>query len=934
MDKTHDEILGMSHSYFSGREVIDQEIIAFIDRMKMAYPDANLDEAWLFRKIELKRLVVIGTATTLDDMRGHEDWFNVSINQPLKRGIEWHFWNHYRDYLEIHKGRHKKIVEGIDRLSREILSRIEDPLRPGAWDRRGMVMGSVQSGKTANYTALITKAADAGYKLIVVMAGVHNSLRSQTQSRLNEEFLGYDLDRIQKLTGVEKKIGVRLMFSDHNTVYTLTSSSEKGDFRRVVAAQSGIFPAKDGPPIVLVIKKHVSILKNLIDWIPSVIGRDDQTGKKVIQDIPLLLIDDECDYASINTKEPDWDEYGEINAEWNPTTTNRRIRELLFMFDKSVYIGYTATPYANIFIHMEETHKKYGEDLFPRSFIIGLPQPSNYMGPEQVFGLGEDLDRGLEEMEPLPLISLVDDYEDIIPNKHKKGLILPGLPTTMKYAIKTFLLSCAARTIRAEGNPHKSMLIHVSRFTLVQEQIYEMVEMELQRLSARIMSGNNLEDFREIWEMDFQPRTREMEKRGYKDALLHSWDDVLNFMQRSTRMVRVKLINGTVKDSLDYKEAEMYAEDRIRAGENVPWEERGASIIAIGGDKLSRGLTLEGLSVSYYLRASRMYDTLMQMGRWFGFKDDYNDLCRIFTTEELIFWYRHIAGATIELRREIDYMAALGTTPEKFGLKIRSHPGRLIVTSAGKSRKKQRVLLSYAGSISETVVFDPRHSANNVKALERLLSEIGRDPDYEVNENKPRLRWSNVSSASILNFLNSYRTREEAKRVADPQRWAQFIEKQNLRSELTKWDVVIVSNQKRDYMVNIGKYSIAAQKRKALLPITSEKISIKRLVSPADETLDLTEEEMARARSICGTEVGVRPSGKAIRAARPIERGLILIYLPWGAYTDVNGIVLGEYGTNGNPVIGLAVSFPDSNSAVPIEYWVNPIYQAEETHYT
>ena len=134
----------------------------------------------------------------------------------------------------------------------------------------------------------------------------------------------------------------------------------------------------------------ISILRNLINWVPSIIGAVDYTGRRFIPDIPALVIDDECDYASINTKQPDLDENGDVNSEWDPTTTNRLIRLLLTIFDKSAYVGYTATPYANIFIHKDLTHGIYGEDLFPRSFIISLPTPSNYLGPEKVFGLEED----------------------------------------------------------------------------------------------------------------------------------------------------------------------------------------------------------------------------------------------------------------------------------------------------------------------------------------------------------------------------------------------------------------------------------------------------------------------------------------------------------------------------------------------------------------
>ena len=414
MDRFHDEIVNMSHSYFLERDVTPGAIREFIDRMKLAYPDRVLDEVWLFRKMESIHSVMVGSADVLDDWTDHEEWFNSSTDSPIKRDFEWHFWKHYRDYLTVVKGWSNTVVNSINSLSSRIIARLEDPLRPGRWDRRGMVMGSVQSGKTANYTALLTKAADAGYRFFIVLAGVHNSLRSQTQTRLNDEFLGYDIDRVQRLTGMERRVGVKTLFPDHHTVYTLTSSNERGDFNKAVASQVGMFPSMDGPPIILVIKKNVTILRNLINWVTSVIGQTDHSGRKFIPDVPVLIIDDECDYASINTREPELDENGNVNSEWDPTTTNKRIRKLLSLFDKSIYIGYTATPYANIFIHKDHGHPRYGEDLFPRSFIINLPPPSNYLGPERVFGLNEDPDRDIEEIEPLPLIRIVDDHSHII----------------------------------------------------------------------------------------------------------------------------------------------------------------------------------------------------------------------------------------------------------------------------------------------------------------------------------------------------------------------------------------------------------------------------------------------------------------------------------------------------------------------------------------
>ena len=915
----HKLILNMSHAYFEDKKVTPEEIRNFIERSKSFYPEESINETWLFQKLEAIHSVNVGTMDVLDNNTDHIDWFNPYTNIPIKNPFEWKFWKDYKRYASTAKNWPKNVVNSIDKLSSEILSRIEEPKRNGEWDRRGMVMGNVQSGKTANYTALITKAADAGYKLFIVLAGVHNSLRSQTQSRLNDEFLGYDLDRVQKLTGMEKRIGVKKLNQNHGVVYSLTSSSQSGDFNKQIASQIGMFPSTEGPPIILVIKKNVSILKNLINWLSSISDDFDQKGRPHLPNIPTLIIDDECDYASINTREPELDENENIVSEWDPTKTNLLIRRLLNIFDKSAYVGYTATPYANIFIHKDKKHPKWGDDLFPRSFIISLPTPTNYVGPEMVFGLEADSDRDIDEIEALPLIRYVDDHSDIIPDRHNKNTIIGELPGSMIHAIKSFLLCCAVRLLRQEGTPHNSMLLHVTRFTAVQGLVADLVETELRKLAARIMSGENLDDFKEIWESDFAPTTKEMSDLKFTDAVEHSWFDVVSQLNKTTRTVRIKVINGTVKDFLDYREIELEANARKTAGEKVPWEEQGLNAIVIGGDKLSRGLTLDGLTVSYYLRATRMYDTLMQMGRWFGYKDGYSDLCRIYTTYELSSWYRHIANATIELREEVNYMASIGETPDKFGLKVRSHPGRLVVTSAGKSRNAQEIELSYAGQRKATIIYDKNLLKNNIVALEKMIKEIERSKYTLIREKN--YHWRGVSPDTVINFLNNYKIQDSAIREVKPELLAKYIERQTKNNELINWDVVLVHKEKGSDSkptVNISGYNVGCVYRNAN-NIRGDIISIGTLISPTDDLLDFTDDEIKIAKGdVLWGDKKTPPVRTIVRKYRPNDRGLLLIYLP---YSDAPGK---SYGGKGEEVVGFGISFPESDTAVPIRYWVNP----------
>ncbi|MCK5591808.1 MAG: Z1 domain-containing protein, partial [Candidatus Pacebacteria bacterium] len=410
-----------------------------------------------------------------------------------------------------------------------------------------------------------------------------------------------------------------------------------------------------------------------------------------------------------------------------------------------------------------------------------------------------------------------------------------------------------------------------------QKQVNHLVEKELRHLAARIMSGEELDDFRDIWENDYLPATKNMLNLDFNDAVEHSWKEIVDQLHQTTRMVKVKLINGSAKDSLDYKDAEIENNHRIQNGENIPWEEKGISVIVIGGDKLSRGLTLEGLSISYYIRTTKMYDTLMQMGRWFGYREGYNDLCRIYMTDELFSWYRHIAGATKELKEEIDLMSTLNLTPTEFGLKIRSHPGRLVVTSAAKSRNATRIELSYAGRISETIVFDKKHIENNLCILHELVKNIGRSCDKEYDDSKPRYHWKNVHANVILNFLHKYRLNDSSVRLVKPQVLAKYIEQQNKNEELIEWDVVIVSKSGNEPNVKIGDYNIVLGMREA--KISTNSITIKRLVSKNDELLDLSDEELEEANLFYKSNDNIKTEQIAARHVRPGKRGLLLIYI-------------------------------------------------------
>ncbi|CAN0569563.1 unnamed protein product, partial [Ectocarpus sp. 12 AP-2014] len=368
------------------------------------------------------------------------------------------FWGYYRNFLLDDRSFPPDTVLKLDRLTDKILDNLFNPRENIQISKRGLVVGHVQSGKTANYTGLICKAADAGYDLIIILAGIHNNLRAQTQLRLDESFLGFDTQHLRAVDQGRIQIGVGNDANNRNIAHSLTSSLNNGDFTQAAFdAQALNFQTTE--PIVAVIKKNPHVLRRIHTWLSAQATTNSGEGR-IIRNKSLLLIDDEADNASINTNRP----------EWQPTRINGQIRNILNLFTKNAYVGYTATPFANIFVRPNE------DDLFPRDFIVNIPAPSNYVGPNKVFGfeLADD-ETGYDST--LPIVNRIEDYHHFVPNRHRKDDDLPfELPESLKRALRCFILTCAIRRLRGQTTSHNSMLVHVSRFTRWQDQICHLVE--------------------------------------------------------------------------------------------------------------------------------------------------------------------------------------------------------------------------------------------------------------------------------------------------------------------------------------------------------------------------------------------------------------------------------------------------------------------------
>ena len=873
-----------------------------VDTILAMPPYVSVDRTRLLRELEARNNTLVGGYSIIDDKEF------VAWVKTARENRTFEFWERYRHWMDRGKQWASGPMIQLDRLTDDILDRLRNPETAGAWDRRGLVVGDVQSGKTSNYTALICKAVDAGYPLVIVLAGVHNSLRSQTQLRLDEGFLGFDT-RLSLLADDQEnqRIGAGKMPSAPFLVaHSLTSSHEGGDFKIGNADGTRLIPG-GRDPIILVVKKRVSILKNLIAWVQSVRAKDDPgtPGGKLIRDVPVLVIDDEADNASANTNEYRRDD-GSIDEDASPTETNRLIRKLLVGFEKSTYVGYTATPFANVFMHHEATNKDVGKDLFPSSFIINLPAPSNYIGPEKVFGVNRPGADG--ETKGLPIIRRIADAAAIFPPGHKMDLQVTKLPASLHEAMLAFLLVCAARRARGDINVDNSMLIHVTRLVAVQEKVARLVDEFLvdvvRQLEFPRTGGSALDELEALWQSEFEAKSDKLRSLlADHDLPPVTWADVRENLFDAVKRIRVKQVNGSAKDALDYSD-----------------HPGGLSVIAVGGDKLSRGLTLEGLSISYFIRTTKMYDTLMQMGRWFGYRPRYADLCRLYTSRTLVRWYRHIATATAELREEFDLAFNTGQTPLEFGHRVRTHPDGLLITAANKMRSGTRVRAGFSGTISETVSFETAQAKGNFGAFDAFLAAL------PASSAKGRHQWDAVPGADVVSLLRQIQTSRDSWK-ANSQALADYVANRVSNGRLDEWTVVLAGQGRSGIPCRLGGYDITLTEREHDGGSGDGRVSIGRLVSPADEVADLDRAAQVRAleQTLEAWEKKPDPkkdhpktaSGPFIRRQRSRDRGLLLIY-------PIDG------GLPGNlPLMGFAISFPFDDDAPLIDYAENSVKQLE-----
>lgn len=813
----------------------------------------------------------MGAGVSLVDNEAHhdEEWV-------YKRDIEWTYSDAYEGYLKGEKWQ-PSLVQKLSDVGNKILGQLQDPTSEGSWNRRGLVIGHVQSGKTANYMGVIAKAADAGYKFIIVIAGIHNNLRKQTQERIDEGFIGRSSDPENWVPiGVGRNPG-------YPGAATLTNVNE--DFSKSTAAKSGWKINDFGKPIILVIKKNVRTLEALHKWLKELNAQGD--GR--ISDVPMLLIDDEADNASINTNKDDI----------SPTRTNAMIRRILSLFAKSCYVGYTATPFANIFINPDAYDDEVRDELFPRDFIYSLDAPNTYFGPEKVF---------LDEDSSSTVLEGITDCEDYLPFSHKKDDAIVELPPSLYRAMDQFIVARAIRNLRGQSGKHCSMMVNISRFVSIQQEVRSFISIRERRVREAIKANYMMPE--EISSRNqYMAELRDVFDREYSSCGFE-WREVKAALMGVFDNLRIFVVNSKSDEVLDFKKYE-------RDG-------AGLTAIAIGGLSLSRGLTIEGLTVSYMYRNTRMYDTLMQMGRWFGYRTGFEDLCRVHLSEDSINWYSHIAEASEELREQIKRMRRDGMSPKQFGLYVQSHPDRLLITAANKMRTGEEVVFkqNLTGSLREITCL-PVDSTVNAEN-EALIHEFWQSGfGNEVRETKKGWFAPDISVDKISAFVTRFQVHSgmevDKKAVLD---YLYAISKR-----FPYGDVLLIS-KKGD--LEAEEYRLGAQERSAKNATSKGwKLSKHRLASRGDEKLGLTESQLAMAEEEAKNDPNRKankPSDIHYRTIR--NKPLLMIHVLEPKETE-----LAELKEQRVPAFG--VSFPNDLFGTEIKVvanrvWVEQMYGSFE----
>jgi hypothetical protein len=816
--------------------------------------------------------VTLEPARVISALPRRDEWL-----RHIDRSI-WFYWPALREYLLGMRGLPASAVRSIDEVTDRILGQLAPP-STDHFDIRGLVLGYVQSGKTANFTAVTAKAADVGYRLVIVLSGIDNGLRRQTQIRLKRELTGY----------TDGRAGAVRLPPLGRQWHEFTREDFNGDFQPGFANHAAL---QGSQPVLLVVKKNGAVLRRLLRWL-------DEAPEEVRRTIPLLLIDDEADQASVDTR-GSYQTEEELPPEYEePSVINRLIRDLLRRFQRRAYIAYTATPFANILIPHDTFDPHVQNDLYPKDFIVDLPKPNRYFGAEDLFGRLDPAEG--ERIGGLDVIRGIPD-EDV--HSLENGM----LPESLENAIIDFILAGAGRALRGQAHLPATMLIHTSHLILEQQKMAAMVEDSFSKVRDewRYQRRHGIRDRLLLrWEEEFRPLVTALHPD--RDV---PFEDIEPSIGPFFESVQIKQVNSATGDLLDYER-----EPSLKA-------------IAVGGNRFSRGLTLEGLVISYFVRRTVMYDTLMQMGRWFGFRADYEELTRLYTTPELAGWFSDLAHVEHRLREDLQVYEIQELTPYEVGMRIWQHP-TMQVTSPLKRRFASTTIISqsYSFALEQTFKFPlsrledlSRQADDNYNTVNTFIQALG----MAQWQGKGPF-WNGIPYQIIIDFLERFQVDAQTRSISLPLIRA-YVERQADAGELVRWTVAVRSRESQDPDLGEASWSVAGGR---IWQLSRSRIrdteSVGVITSPGDEAIGLSEEEEARMQNY--RQAGLTEN-RAARRARSPEDGLILLYpiSRYSGYDLRSGIRRPLYEDPSDPrardLIGLAISFPQSRQSQSVEAYL------------
>ena len=882
---------------------IEKEVM-FIANMVFNVADSVVISEVVKRYEENHPNVIVTAPDILAANPSDGKWFDRKkevVDNDLKDG----YFKRYRDYLR-RRDFDESAISATENDCEKILRQCANPeLTMDIKERKkkGLVVGDVQSGKTSNYMGLINLACDYGYKIIVLLAGMTDSLRQQTQDRIDEGFIGALSDTISASNITYIGVG-----EGEDLHYAIPLTNHENDFKKFIRDNLNATSGDFNKPIVLVVKKNTSVLESVCSWL--------KPGKNNITCQNVLIIDDEADNASINTKKKECD----------PSKINSHIRNLFNNFPIATYVGYTATPFANIFVNPENDESF--QDLFPSDFIVLLNAPSNYFGAAKVFAFeGENhsrIIRTLNESEPF-----------FLPPKHKKDEYhYTIIPESMKEAILCFLINNVVRTIRGADSKHRSMLVNISVYNDMHREILETINGYVIKLKNIIEQDSykpteefiKNEEMRKVYDIYTGNKNYIIDKIDYYDEIRKeiSWDDLQKGLYDEISKFEVVVINNTNK-----KNRFSYSDDKYLS--------HGARVIVIGGYVLSRGLTLEGLMISYFSRNSSAYDSLLQMCRWFGYRPGYEDLCRLYISHVNIMNFRAVVDAVEDLKLQFREMIVKKRKPEDFGLMVRESPDTLetslLITSRNKMYNTGQIIhvINYGGAYADTskLYISAMENEKNHQVFNNFVDKVREEKGIEFENVKGKLMLRNVDSRYLAEMIKQLSI-PYANTKFDVDNLADYISTTNV---FTSWDIVIAtgdSNQKNFLGNKAVKRTFRVRANEKFIRVGDTN---NRIIDPNIFSSGLDDNQLKQAHENARKRVEIDGRGDEKNLTVPDllsipDRKPLFVIYPLDLHApkdDAMAFRVENILSKDIPTLGFAIGFPNREDAERMKYRANMV---------